>query len=138
MARPPSGNNNQGFIMSTILVVGLVASVIGAALIILGLEALRNAGVNVNKYKTLALNNACAEESLFLINQTPGYTCSGCSLTIDNQTCNYDIENIGGDNRRVKTKTTIRNVTGKTLVELTVNSSGTISIISWEEVTDLP
>lgn len=128
---------NLGLILPVVIVIGLITTLIGAALILLGLSSLHGSAVNLQKYQSLSLNNACAEEALLLIEQNPSYTCSDCTVTVGSQVCNYKVVNTGGTNRRLETWTTISdNVVGRTLIQLTVNDSGNITIISWEEVAD--
>lgn len=122
-------------LLPNILIIGFVALLIGATVLLLGLPNLKSSAVQKSKADGLTLNHGCAEEALFQIRQFSSYTGSG-SVILNNKTCNYTVINLGGQNRRININSTVDKVVTKTQILLTIDASSTIAISSWKEVAE--
>ena len=132
MFQPPYEENKGFILLVNVLIIGIVSVLIGGLIMLLSLYSLKNSQVYVSKNQSLSINHACAEEALYLIRQNPSYS-GQANLTIGGLTCSYRVDNLGGVNRQVTTSSTVRNVVSKTRLLLTVSSSSTINISSWQE-----
>lgn len=80
--------------------------------------------------QTKALANACAEVALDVIRLNPSYTGTD-TLSIDDNSCQYIIANIGGFDRRVEIIATIKNITKE--IEIQTEGLNPIRINTWKE-----
>lgn len=127
---------NRGVILLVnVLIISSIILLLAASLIIFSLYSFKSSTAFMQQNQALALNLSCAEEALWQIQQSSGFTGNG-QLIVDNRKCDYNIENTGGENRKIKVSSTISAVVAKTLILLSVNASSTISIQSWKEVGD--
>lgn len=133
MFQRPCENNKGLALLSNVIIIAFVGILLGGTIMLVSLYALRSSTAYLQKNQSLALNHACAEEALFQIHQQSSYSGQS-NLVLNSQTCFYNVENLGGPNRRLTVSSTIGTVITKTLILLAVDASSTISINSWKEV----
>ena len=126
-------NKNEGqALITSVIVVGIIALLVASSLMILSLGSLRSTISAQKNSEAVALNNACAEEGLFRIKQNPSYVGSD-QVILSGNSCSFTVAN-DGSQKLVTISSIIGKITKKAEVRLTVTQQGIITIVSWQDV----
>jgi len=125
-------NRVGGYItLVSVLVAGAIGVAIAVSLVLLGVGSSQTSFVNEKSNQAKGLANACAEEALQQIHDSPSFASSG-TLTLGQGTCGYLITNGGGSNRTIIASSTVGTIIRKITIQ--INQIGpTIQISSWQE-----
>lgn len=127
--------NSTGYVaLLAVLIVGAASLAIATSLLLTGTDAQRSGLVHQQSAQARSLASACAEEGLLQIHDLTTYTGTG-SLNMGQGSCDYTVTNTGGSNRTLIAIGTVNGVVRKLRVYVTITSSS-LSIISWQEVSD--
>jgi len=125
-------DSNKGYIaLIAVLTVIVVGSTIATSLILLGLGFSRSTFTLGQSNRAKAAASACAEEALQEIKNSPSFSGSG-NLNIGEGTCDYTVEQLGGNNRLITSSGNVGTVVRK--VKITLDQVNPINITSWQEV----
>lgn len=128
-------NNRQGFVtLISVVVVGAALAAIAASVIVLGLDVSRSSLDTVDSARSRAYADACAEEALEIVRDTPSFTGTA-SLTFSGGGCSYDIAKLVRQARVVETAGIYRNAVRKVRVAVS-RISPSMVVESWREVAD--
>lgn len=132
---PPACVKQKGYVvLISVLVVSAVGAAISVAVILFGLGSSRSSFSMSQSGQARSLANACAEEALERIRENAVFTGSG-SLTLGQGICEYNVANLGGQNRLVTASSTVGTIVRKARVSIdAINPK--INVVSWEEVAD--
>lgn len=123
----------RGYVaLLAVLISGAVATSIGLALLLAGVDGQRSAYVTQRSVQARGLMSACAEEALQAIYDNTGFTGSG-NLNLGQGSCTYTVTNTGGSNRTITVSGTVNAVVRRAEVYVTIGALS-ISITSWKEV----
>ena len=124
----------KGYIaLTTVLIVGMVASVIMVSLLALGLGYSRTSNTTALSMQARSLSNACAEEALRQIRLVNTYTATNATLSLGGGSCVYTVTNTGGNTRQIDTTATVQTIVRR--VRVTTSAlSPKIVISSWQEI----
>lgn len=123
----------DGYIaLLSVLILGAVATSVGLALLLSGVDSQRSALIEQQSKQARASAIACAEEALQIIHDNTTYTGTN-NLTLSSVACTYTVTNNGGTSRTVVANGTAGNVVKKVQVYVTIGASS-ISVTSWQEV----
>lgn len=126
-------NREDGYVaLLSVLILGAIATAVGVALLITGVDAQRETLVTQHSVQARSLADACAEEALLQLHDNAAFSGSN-NFTLANNTCTYTVASTGVSSRTITTTATVGNVVRKVLVYVTMSSSS-ISITSWQEV----
>jgi len=85
--------NNPGYIaLMTVIIMGVIVSVIATSLVLLGLGHSRTSLSEIQSANARLAADACTEDALRQIRLSPTFTGNG-SLTLDNATCSFTVQN---------------------------------------------
>ena len=119
--------------LMTVIVLGMVATVIATSLVLLGLGHSRSALSENQSTQAKSAADACAEEALRQIRVTPAYTgINVAGPTLVGSTCTYTVTNTGGNNRQITTTGIAGNNTRKVSISITALTPN-IVFSSWQE-----
>jgi len=129
-----SYKGTRGYIaLTTVLIVGLVASVIMVSLITLGLSASRSGNSVYLSAKARSAANACAEVALRQLRADSNYVASNVAITVETNQCSYTVLNTGGTTRQIDANATVENTTRKVRI-LISGLAPKVVISSWQEI----
>ncbi|MEW6617312.1 MAG: hypothetical protein AB1333_02740 [Patescibacteria group bacterium] len=115
----------------SVLVAGAIGVAIAVSVILLGVGSSQTSFANEKSNQAKGLANACAEEALQQIHDSPSFASSG-TLTLGQGTCGYSVTNGGGSNRTIISSSTVGTIVRK--INIQINQiSPTIQILSWQE-----
>lgn len=122
----------SGYItLVSVLVVGAIGVAIAVSIVLLGVGSSQTSFANERSNQAKGLVNACAEEALQQIHDSPSFAGSD-TLTLGQGTCGYLVINNGGSNRTITSSSTVGTVIRKITIQ--INQIGpTIQISSWRE-----
>jgi hypothetical protein len=125
----------NGFIsLLSVLVVGTVAMTIATSLVVLGIDVAKN---NLTLYlskQARGIADACAEEALRQIVNSNSF--SGIvSLNINDGSCSYQVQNLGGQDRLITVASNAGIVNKKIRISLD-QLQPQINVVSWQEIAD--
>lgn len=126
--------NRGGYItLISVLVIGAVGIAIATSLILLGISFSRTSFAVEQSSQARALSNACAEEALQQIKDSPSYTGTSGLRAPGLGVCSYIVQSQGGQNRTIFSTGTVGNVVRKVKIVI-VSVSPSITISTWQEV----
>lgn len=121
-------------LLISILVIGAVGLSASIYMLLSGLSATQTSVSLDASTRARSMTNACAEEALEQIRESTSFSGTG-SLLIDTLTCEYEVINLGGNNREVRAWSTVNSATRK--VKILIDAiNPDINIASWQEVAD--
>lgn len=124
----------EGYIaLTTVLIVGVVASVIMVSLLTLGLGYTRSSNSEYLSIQAKTLANACAEDALRQIRANTSFTATNTTINLGSGSCTYSVTNTGGTNRTIDVSGAAASVTRKLQIFITAISPK-ITISSWQEI----
>lgn len=129
-------NNEKGFItLLSVLIVGVVGSIMTAALLRYGIASMQTAETIEGANKAKAAANACAETGLLQLVQSQSNLTSG-NLTLAGGTCQFTISSQSATQRQLNATGTYNNTIRKVQVDITINNASNASILTpiWKEV----
>ena len=122
----------KGYVaLLTVIILGVVATVVATSLIMLGLGHSRSALSENQTTQAKAGADACAEEALRQIRLSSAYVGTG-NLTLTSATCSYTVTNTGGNTRQI----VVSGVSGPNTRKLTILITAltpNIVFSSWQE-----
>jgi len=131
-----AGRQEHGYVaLMAVLIVGAACTAIALSLLLTGTDIQRGTLASQQTASARQLANACVEEALQRIQTTSSYTGSG-SLTPSTGNCSYTVTSTGAQTRTIDASGAVNNITSRLKVYATIGSSS-ISITSWQEVSDL-
>jgi len=119
--------------LTTVLIVGMVASLIVVSLLALGLGYSRSSASTVSSAQARSAADACAEEALRQIRLNTNYTVTGATLTIGSSSCSYTVTNTGGATRQIDATGTALTAVLKERVVISALSPK-ITVSSWQDI----
>ncbi|NCT00148.1 hypothetical protein GW765_04210 [Candidatus Parcubacteria bacterium] len=126
-------HNQQGYvILITILIIGAVSATIAISLLLLSIQASKNARVKELSIIARVYADTCAESALQEIRDSTPFTGTQ-TLTFSEGECTYTVTSGGGQNRTVMASSTVDTIIRR--VEVSIDKiNPQINIISWQEV----
>jgi hypothetical protein len=126
-------NAESGYIaLLAVLIMGAATLAIGLSLLASGTDSQRMVLIEQHTTRARGLANACMEEALQFIHDTPTYVGT-TNVTVGTDTCQYTVTSTGASTRTVDASAVISNITRRVRVYATMTATS-ISIISWQEV----
>lgn len=126
-------NGGKGYVaLMTVIVLGVVATVVATSLVILGLGHSRSALSENQTAQAKVAADACSEEALKQISLSSSYTGTG-NLTLSTGVgCSYTVTNTGGPSRQITSSgTSGPNIRKETITITAVTPN--IVFSSWQE-----
>ena len=118
----------------SVIILSSIGIAIGTAILLIGLGSSKSRLALEHSNQAKGLVNACAEEALNKIRASINFSGSG-SLILGQGSCNYEVINLGGQNREVRSSANISGVVRK--VKILINQiNPKINATSWQEVAD--
>lgn len=125
---------NGYIVLISVLVVSAVGVAVSIAVILFGLGSSRSSFSMEQSSHGRSLVNGCADEAMERIRENTAFTGSG-SLTLGQGICEYNVANLGGQNRLVTASSTVGTIVRKARVNIdAINPK--INVLSWEELAD--
>ena len=122
----------QGFVtLFSVRLLGLIAVELATALLFFGADASRSSISIEESNNAKALTNACTEEALQQLKNSPSFSGNG-SLTFTVGTCSYTVSG-SGPNRTIIASSTVGASVRKTSIA-TDQITPKIHVSSWQEV----
>jgi hypothetical protein len=123
-------SNNSGYIaLITVIVLGVVVSVVATSLVLLGLGYTRTSLSEMQSASAKSAADACVEDALRQIRLSSGFTGTG-NLTLSNASCSYTVTNT------ITSSIVSTGVSGNSTRRVTVDISSrtpTIVFTKWQE-----
>ncbi len=127
-------NKQEGYIaLTTVLIVGLVSSVIMVSLLSLGMSYTRSSASSSASAQARSLATACSEEGLRQLRANGNFTATNTAVVLGAGTCTYSVVNTGGTTRQIDARGDVGTVTRKQQVNVSALNP-TIIISSWQDV----
>lgn len=125
--------NQHGYIaLMTVLIVGAVSIAICTTLLLTGTDAARSTLNEQYSVQARKLADACGEEALQIIHDTPSFTGTS-TLTLSTGTCSYTVTSTGASTRTIDANSTVNGVVRKIQAYVTINVTN-LNISSWQEL----
>jgi hypothetical protein len=125
-------NTKKGYVaLITVVILGVVATVVATSLVLLGLGHSRSALSENQTSQAKTAADACAEDALRQIRLSSSYTGTG-NLTLTGATCSYTVTNTGGTTRQVVSSGVSGPNTRKNTILISALSPN-IVFTSWQE-----
>lgn len=132
MVRQLFGNKQGYATLMTVVVLSAVGLVIVTTVSLVFFSTSRVVRSVDAQVQSRQLAHGCAELGLMELRNNDGYTGSSSS-TINNETCFFEVNNVGGNNREVIASSTVQGSVYRVEVQVT-NLIPLLTISSWEEV----
>jgi type II secretory pathway component PulK len=124
--------NNQGYIaLVTVLIILAVGIIIGVTVSLNAVNEMQMGLSSNQSEQAFYVADACADEAILRLKRDASLTTIN-NLSIGNGSCIIQIENLGGNNRRVKVTGQVEDYYRLIEIEVTVGSSWEVT--SWKEV----
>jgi len=125
----------NGYIaLTSILIISAIVLLIALSAGLLSISELNMALEKNQSAEAYYLASACAEQGLQEIRNSDSFTGIG-NLSLENGTCTYDVNQIGGESRTINALGFINNIIRK--IEINIDAiNPNINITSWQEVPD--
>ncbi|HEX8762982.1 MAG TPA: hypothetical protein VF733_04475 [Candidatus Saccharimonadales bacterium] len=128
-------DQQNGYVaLLAVLIIGAASLAVGIALLTTGTDSQRTTLVIQQSAQARGLANACAEEALQQIHDSTAFTGTN-SMSLGQGSCSYTVTSTGASTRTIDTTGTVNSVVKKLKVYVTISSSS-LSITSWQEVSD--
>lgn len=128
--------HEQGYIaLVAVLMIGAVCTAIAVSVLVLGADSQRSTLVTQQSAQARLLADACGEEALQVIHDSTTFTGTN-NLTLGQGTCTYTVTTQDSSTKIIAVSGTVDNVVRKVKIYVTIGSSS-ISVTSWQEVSDL-
>ncbi|MEX0930555.1 MAG: hypothetical protein WDZ79_02630 [Candidatus Paceibacterota bacterium] len=125
--------NQDGYaLFISVVVLGVVAGVLVAALLSAGSTFLRTGSYAEAGERARVLADACAEVALQEINDDQNFEGNG-SISFDIGSCEYSVSNLGGQSRRIEATGVAGEAVRRVVVE-TDSRQPEITVSLWQEV----
>lgn len=130
-----NSNKQQGYvIIISVLIVGAVGLVVTVVLALLANDFYQTSFAVEQSNQDKAIANACAEVALQRIHDD-NYFFGTDTLTLGEGSCDYEVIDLGGEQREIQVDSTVDNITRRVKV-LVSDINPNIEISSWQEVSD--
>ena len=128
-----SSSSSRGYMtLFSVLVLSVAAVSVAVSLIFSGLTYSRSGYSLQEAAQAVALANLCAEEALERVRADENFSGTG-SVTVTHGSCNYEVFDLGGENRRIDSVGVVNDVQRRARVVID-QLFPTISIVSWQDV----
>ena len=126
-------SSQSGYItLLALLIVGVIGIAITSSILLSGVGSTQYTLTGQQGALARTYVQACAEEGLQQLRDNTAFTGIG-SLSFSEGACSYDVDNTGGDTRRIRASSTVDAIIRR--VEVSVDAlSPQITISSWEDV----
>lgn len=128
--------SQKGYIaLITILIIGAVGVTIAVSLLTASIGKSKSSNITNYSQKAEDAAYTCSEEALRQIKTDPSYTGNYNLNLGDDISCNYNIIDLGSENREIQSQGSYQQVTKK--VEVSIDQiNPQINISLWQEVPD--
>lgn len=124
--------DNQGYVaLITVLIVLAVSIIVAVSAVLNSTNEMQMGYASGEAEKAFNIADACADEALLRLKREPNLSTIP-DLSIGEGSCIIQIENLGGESRRLKVTGLKKNIYRLIEIELTVGSDW--QVVSWKEV----
>lgn len=137
MFLPVSENTklNSGFsLLPVALTVLSILAIVGALVLLIGYNSLRNSFLLVKSYQANSLINACIEDALLKIEENNAFIGAG-EVALETGSCSYDVVSLGGEKKAITISSAIDSAVRKAKITV-ASTTPKIFISEWQEVAD--
>lgn len=120
--------------MVSVLIIGAITVAITTSLLLLGVGSLKSTLTLEQGVTARVLARSCGEEALQKIHDDTTYTGTG-TLTVNDHTCSYNIENSGGSGKTITANATVSRAVARIAIEVSATSPKVVTS-SWREVAE--